>query len=334
MTSRFRPLTPDNERRPEDEIIIDLERFEAELAASIAKFDARHGADARLPPKDAGFNEPLSQLPEIGIPVRPAAPPAPTAAPARPHASPPATGAPAPAAPSLVDQITSSADLLGELRQFAKHQAAADESAEAQKKARVERTDVAMRKLFRYLAEFAEHMNRIQPALPYAYRSPVPKVDFVNLHWLDSFIDYRTDGGTEISPLDSISFRFTLGTGKPVAIEKQPDRASAYHDELKHLGIRFKMTEKRSPKGIAEHIEFLIEPSLQVTLLFKAEPLTESIHIRARHLTEYPQTGYREYELAAGHVERVMLDELGKQILGRPSALFEYLKPAKPTHVR
>lgn len=323
MTSRFRPLSPDDEKRPEDQIMIDLDRFEAELAATIARFDARQPGESAIPPRDIRLNEPLSRLPD-GVLANPAAPSPPddrtsqaSATPAPPVATTLPPTAAAPPLPGL--------DLLSELRLVAEEKIARATTAEADRKAGVERCDLAMRRLFKYLAEFAGHLDKIQPPLPQVYRSPLPGIELNGLRWLDSFIDYRTDGGTETSPLDSISLRYTLGTGKPVSIDKLPNHASAYLEELKRFGLRYQTVEHRGSKGLTERVEFRVEPSLTVSLLFKAAPDAGTILIKTRHLTSYPEFGFTEYRLAVAEIDQALLDELGKHILGRPNHLLQHL---------
>jgi len=332
MSSRFRTLTPDAEQHPDDQISIDLDRFEAELAATIAKFDARQPGVPTMPPRDLTLNEPLSRLPD-GLFASPAAPArqgdpatATDTAPGPAAAPPPALRSAPDAGPSGHTTPPPGLDLLSELRLVAEEKATQESNAEADRKARVEHCDLAMRRLFKYLAEFAGHLDKIQPPLPQTFRSPLPGIELSALRWLDSFIDYRTNGGTETSPLDSISFRYMLGTGKPVSIEKLPNHAGAYLEELKRFGLRYQMIEHRGSKGMTERVEFRVEPSLTVSLLFKAVPDSGEILLKTRHLTSYPEFDLTEYRLAAAEVNQTLLDELGKHILGRQNHLLQHIK--------
>lgn len=324
MSTRFRPLTPENERSKDDEILIDLERFEAELAESIARLGGNPPTDAPLPPRDVGANEPMSRFPPLAQPAtapqRPAAavPPAPSAT-ARPAVAPQAPAAPAPAQSATA--ASSSLDLLSELRLAVKEKVSENNVVEADKKARIARTDHAMRMLFRYLGEFSGHLDEIQPALSQTFR-PLPNIELSALRWSESFIDYRTNGGTEISPLDSISLRYKLSAGDRVLVSKLPNHAPAYVDELKRVGLSYTTSEKRGVKGLTEQIDFAVERALTVTLLFKAHPEREVIELRARNFTGL---GHTHYTVNAADIDQSLLDELGKHILGRPNQLFQRL---------
>lgn len=304
MTSRFRSLTPDAERKKEDEISIDLARFEEELNASIARVDGKPRPEAPPAPPQ-GANEPA--LPPLDLPAPvPIAPPAPAAA--------GALKLPA-------SQSQAGFDLLAELRQAAAEKTIASEADEAQRKARVERTEIAMRGLFRYLGEFCGHLNKIQPALPQVFR-PLPNIELAGLHWAESSLDYRTDGGTEISPLDTVSLRYTLSGGDRILVEKLPNYAPAYLEELKRVGLRYTATEKRSSRGLVESTVFSVDRAIVVTLLFKADSRQETIALQARNFTGLGHAGYR---IKVADLDQATLDQLGLQILGRPSQLFQRL---------
>ena len=307
MNSRFRQITPGSDAPSGDEISIDLEHFEAELAATIANFDAKHVAIPGTAAKDVGTPPPLIRQQELV--QKPIAPP-----PAQPRAAPPQPAA-----------ATGGLDLLSELRQVAQQKSETESSLEAEKKARAEQTELAMRKLFRYLAELCAHLNKIQPPLPHQYRSPIPNVSLSDLKWRDSFIDFRTNGGTETSPLDSISLRYTLSTGKSIRVEKLPNHAGAYQEELKRYGQTFQAIERRGTRGLVEQIEFNFDPAVNVSISFKANPDAALIQVRTRHLTDYPDPNYKDYTLEVSQVSQSMMDEFGKQLLGRASLLFQYL---------
>lgn len=321
MTPRFRSLTPDAERKKEDEIAIDLERFEAELNASMARLD---GKPPPAPPAAVATPKALPPLERpvpaagTGTPTAPSTPRAPVVAPA-----PLAPSAP-PATPPISNPTTQSRagfDLLSELRQAAAEKALAGESDEVQRKARIERTEVAMRGLFRYLGEFCSHLNKIQLALPQIFR-PLPNIELAGLHWTDSSLDYRTDGGTETSPLDTVSLRYTLSAGDRIQVEKLPNFSPAYLDELKRVGLRFTVTEKRSSRGLVESSVFSVERAIVVTLLFKADSSQETISVQARNFTGL---GYATYRIKVSDLDQTTLDQLGLHILGRPSQLFQRL---------
>ena len=311
MMSRFRSLTPDGERPKEDDISIDLAKFEAELNASIAKFDGKALPDAPPPPTPGA--EEADELPPLDLPdPRDAA-----------LASPPATTpAPPPAAPPTLATTTGAGfDLLSELRQAVQEKAVATQSIEQERKSRIARTEKAMRGLYRYLVEFSGHLNKIQPALPQVFR-PLPNLELAGLRWTESFIDYRTAGGTETSPLDSVSLRYTLNAGNSIRVEKLSNYAPAYLEELKRVGLRFTTTEKRGSRGLVEQIDFNVERAIVVSLLFKADSDHETVAVQARNLTGL---GHTSYVIAVEHLDQGMLDELGKHILGRPSQLFQRL---------
>lgn len=328
MAHRFFHPSPDNVPNPEDEILIDLENFEAELASTISKFDSKHGRGAPLATNIVESTESIPNRSDSAAETHVISG-LKNADPAALALSTPTTNSAMPASKQRLgepDRLASkNLDLLSELRQVAHQKEQIAANAEAQKKARTQRTEQAMRKLFRYLGEFSSHLNKIQPVLPHGYRSPIPNIDLSTLRWRDSFVDHRTHGGTEVSPLDSISLRYTLTSGRVTRIDKLPNHAVAYQEELKRYGLPFQMVEKRGAKGLVEQVAFTIEPAVTISLYFKADSETEMIVIRTRHLTDYPDINCKEYKVAVSNVGQIMLDELGKLILGRPSQLFQYL---------
>lgn len=315
MPPRFRALPPDTERKKEDVISIDLDRFEAELNASMARLDGKPPpATVTVTVTSTVTSAPPMALPPLDLPA-----PAPLA-----EAPTPVAPAPRPAASpgnATTTQSRAGFDLLSELRQAAAEKSLANESDEAQRKARVERTEQAMRGLFRYLGEFCNHLNKIQLALPQVFR-PLPNVELAGLHWTESSLDYRTDGGTETSPLDTISLRYTLSAGDRVQVEKLPNYAPAYLEELKRVGLRFTVAEKRSSRGLVESNVFSVDRAIVVTLLFKADSQQETIAVQARNFTGL---GYATYRIKVSDLDQATLDQLGLHILGRPSQLFQRL---------
>ena len=327
MSTRFRPLTPEGESNKDDEILIDLERFEAELAISIARL----GGGLPPDPRDVKDTEPLSRFPSLDQPLgdTPA-----VAAPSLPKASAAVSPAAAPPAPPRLPVSQASAattttaapasglDLLSELRLAAEVKIAANNDAETEKKERAARTNHAMRMLFRYFGEFSGHLDKIQPALPQTFR-PLPNIELSGLHWTESFIDYRTDGGTEISPLDSISLRYKLSAGNSVLIEKLSAHAPAFLEEVKRVGLSYTTTEIRGTRGLVEQVNFSVARAISVSLLFKAHPEREIIDVQARN---FNGLGSTHYTLQVSDIDQPLLDDFGKHILGRPSQLFSRLR--------
>jgi hypothetical protein len=226
---------------------------------------------------------------------------------------------PAAAPPALPPE--SGLDLLSELRRAAQEKAAEKTSDELGRQGRVHTADRAMRKLFKYFSEFARHLDEIRAPVPRVHR-PLPGIVLESLCWSDSFVDYRTNGGTEISPYDTVSLRYTLSAGDTIVIEKLPNHAPAFLEEVKRVGLKHTVVEVRGAKGMVETVQFNIPREVSVSLLFKADPEREVIHLRTRHFVEL---GSETYTMPVDVVEQAWLDELGKQILGRPSRIFERL---------
>lgn len=333
--THFRPLTPDGERNEADEISIDLERFEAELAATMAAFDAKSGHKPS-PEKSAELKAAVGplDLPEPRAPRSPAvAPrqtPEPASSPAPAVVSPASATAATPAKPAnagtgtapefpTINETASGIDLLSELRIAAEQKAKQNTAADIGRKIRAECTETAMRRMRKYLSEISGHLNKIQPPVPQYFR-PLPNVELSAMHWEESFIDFRTLGGTEISPLETLSLRYTLSTGKQLRVEKLPNFAPAYHEELKRVGLRFTATEQRSSRGMVEQVNFLIDRAISVSLQFKAKPETQTISLHTRNFVALSGAYYL---IDAADVDQEFLDALGNQMLGRANDLFE-----------
>ena len=225
------------------------------------------------------------------------------------------------AAPAAPPDPAPGLDLLSELRLAAQEKASEKNSDEVGRQGRIRSADRAMRKLFKYFSEFARHLDEIRAPVPRVHR-PLPGIVLESLRWSDSFVDYRTNGGTEISPFDTVTLRYTLGAGDTIVIEKLPNHAPAFLEELRRVGLKHTVVEVRGTKGLVERVQFNIPREVSVSLLFKADPEREAIHLRTRHFVEL---GSETYAMPVDIVEQAWLDEIGKQILGRPSRIFERL---------
>lgn len=323
MSPRFRPITPDSEQRKDDAISVDLDHLEAELAASIARLGRGAMADPASA-NDAGSCGPQSTFPPLDLPdggPRKFAP-----APA-PSSVPPGRSLNVPPVSTAAPPASSGLDLLSELRLAAEQKTVSEDAQAAERQAQVERTERAMRMLLRYLTEFSRHLDRIRPSVPQSFR-PLPNVELAGLHWIESFVDFRTLGGTETSPLDSVSLRYTLGTGDSICIEKLPNHAPAYLEELKRVGLRYTATERRSSRGMVAQVDFMVERSISAHLVFKADALRGIINVRARN---FSGLGHAAYTAQVADVDQALLDEIGRHILGRPNQLFQRL--AKDTAI-
>lgn len=291
--------------------------FKAQLEASLKDFDAAAALQIDSPPRRTVTPEALpNPFPEL-------APPdliEPPGALAQTSRKPKQSRSELPNSPhnASLDGL----DLLSELRQAARTHEAESQSAEAALQARVERADQALRQLFRYLIELTGHLNKIRPLVPRQFR-PLPNIELSELHWSESFVDYRTRGGTEISPFESVSLRYTISAGTHIPVSKLPNYANAWHDELKRVGLRYTATEQRGTRGLVEQINFQVAREVSVSLSFHADPATERIELRTRNFTELSS---ETYFLPVSHLDQHWLDELGKHILGRPNRLLSTLQ--------
>lgn len=293
----------------------EIEAMEAELLASIEAFSARDALPTEdLPQKSQEQYGPLSRFPEI----------VPDSAQAARHVPEPPQPAPRPEMPPPPAAATEApGDLLAELREAAS-QAITEDEQEARRRAEKDKAmGVAMRQIFDYVNELARHLDTLKPQVSHLYRLS-PQIQFAGLHWSDSFVDYRTLGNSEYANLDSVSLRFTLASEQSVTVVPPANQVARLQDELVQVGIRYSMTDRKNDRGAVEAVEFHLTQEVKVSLLFKAQTEMDRIVIRGRNFRGF---GPAAYALAPAEVNKAMLDELGRFLIGRPSRIFSHLQP-------
>lgn len=283
------------------------------------KEDWRHSIEVDLAAIEAQIEEierAVGRRP--GAPASPAAeiPDAPAAT-AEDRAPPPAdTPPPSPATPR------SALSLLEELREAATERAYRAAEDDSERKAREAQLNKRMRALFRYLTEFCRHLDTIRLPVPTTYWLN-PQTPLGNLHWKDAFVDSRLASLNDTAPLVLVQVRYTLAADGVVVIGRDIAHSGVFQNELGAMDMNYAVRDQRSASGKLIAQDFLIDRQVRVTLSFTADYDTDTISLRTRNLTDF---GTVDYQFHSAMLDDAFFEELGRQILGRPTRLLQELK--------
>lgn len=302
-----------------DPTTAELEAMEVELLAGILAFSAHSARPVALPEE---LQAPVVPVPENSVV---AAPPAVAAPPSTPPPLPKAATPPAapPPAPSDGAPGGSGIDLLSELRQAAAQAESEDEVDAKELAERKKRMAKAMRQIFDYLSEFTRHVDTLKPDVPHVFRLS-PQIQIGGLAWSGSFVDFRRVSNSEFADLDSVSMRVTLASAQTLAVVAPPHLAVRQEDELAQVGLKYVATDRKNPRGGIEAVDFEVRQEISVVMEFKADVEQDQIVIRGRNFRGF---GRVAYAVAVTEVNKAMLDELGRYLIGRPSRIFSHWQP-------
>lgn len=237
----------------------------------------------------------------------------PTAAPPSPPTAAPAT---APAA------ARESSRLLDELREAARERSQREIADDSERKAREARLNKRMRGLFQYLTEFCRHLDTIKLPVPATYWLNA-QTPLTGLHWKDSFVDSRLASLSDTAPLVLVQVRYSLAADGVIVIGRDIAHSGVFQNELTAMDMNYTVRDQRSAAGKLVAQDFLIEREVRVTLSAVPDYETGTVALRARNFTDF---GVVDYTCHSELLDEEFFEELGRQILGRPSRLLQLLK--------
>lgn len=293
-------------------VTADLAAMEAALLAEIEAFDLRAVTVAPETPATSAVRfETHSVFPEI-VMEKPRAETAPPAAPNPPPAGKPGT------APHV--------SLLDQLRQQAQSRQHDDAARQRELKALSQRLDGALRRIFSYCHELVQQLNIVRPPVERHYNL-LGNIDISGLEWQKGFADYRTRPDSAGALYEVVTLSCQLARPDQLRIERDGLAAENFRKTLFDNGVVFTCDEIRNTRHMVEKVIFSIAADVKVNLRWCADPNRGAVVLETRNLERF---GSLNYVLAPEAIDSVMLDELGRLLLGHPSRFRDYCSTLGP----
>lgn len=174
----------------------------------------------------------------------------------------------------------------------------------------------AMMETFQYLRELSEQLNILKPPFPHAY-SLLGIASLDGLAWQEGRADYRlVPEAKEDRLVDQVTFRFRLGSGQQITIERENPAHEAFQKTLAELNIPFKTEEVRSDRGHVLKMVFNFPCEVKAGLAFAADYKAGDIRLLVRNIRRF---GAAEYRLPHEALTHEAHEELAKLVMGEES---------------
>ncbi|MCK6412173.1 MAG: hypothetical protein L6Q55_07085 [Azonexus sp.] len=254
---------------------------------------------------------------QLGTPSITAAPAAPAIKPVAAPGGVRQTPAPVVAAPPPTAAPTGG--LLEQLRQQAAACQREQHANASHQAANAAAIDHALRLAFDYLHELVQQLNIIKPPLSRDYVL-LDRLALSGLQWQEGFADYRRQPESDGALLERVSFTCRLSGAPNIVCERDGTGAERFRALLFDLGLQFDSQEFRNDKRLIERVRFDIRGELGVSVRWRADFARGSIMIEARNLE---RLGGTPYLLLPQAVDRALLDEFARLLLGQPNRFRE-----------
>lgn len=214
-------------------------------------------------------------------------------------------------------------DFLAELAGEATQKVKAIASEEETRKIRSSALHAALNRIFKYLDQFSNHVNNIQPAIPRAYGLDIQLV-YGALQWAEGFTDYRKQSLADNAFLDHVLLRIRLTNTAPVTFKRRWHQIGTLKKELHATGL-LALNELDTLLGDHPQQEFFhveLKPDFQIRMHFQGNFKTGAIDLHCTNLEDF---GTSSFTLAPEEVSPQLLDELGRFLIGRKHEIPELL---------
>lgn len=196
---------------------------------------------------------------------------------------------------------------------------------QAERLARNQQVQQALGSLYKFFAVFAQHVNKVEPAISRSYRFGRQKA-YANLTCRNAFADSRKQDLSETALLDYAVFDVRLCSPKPVVITWPWDQLEDLKEQLKKMKLRaLDNLEPGDKRPLQEWMEVNLAPDFLVQLKFKGNYDEGRIDVQTLNLEAL---GAAAFKLELGDVTQGLMDELGLFLLGRTEKLPEALRRA------
>lgn len=275
-----------------------LQELIADLEQSIASFDerfSRHVADAPTVPVTTARRE--NDFPEIDVDAR---------RPLEQSTAPePPTNTPAP-----------ETDLLQELAAAANQRRSTELAGSAQREAAAEKIDATLRNAARYLQQLTEHVNVLQPEIPFAYAIDT-RHRFDKLRWQESMVSFRNDNPSERSRLHSLTLRIKYAAND-VILSVPEAKLEGFSREMGLINLVWREEEIVDIPGHGTGRSVTVMGQIPIQIALTPDLNNQRIVMRCRNLLGL---GLSAFSILPEALDQATLDALARCLIGRGTKL-------------
>lgn len=207
----------------------------------------------------------------------------------------------------------------------AQETAAAAQSMQADQTSRRRRMHEALSSLEKYFIAFAQHANKVEPAINRIYRIGRQRV-YSNLVCKNAFAEGRRLDLTETSLLDFVLFGARLWAPKPAMITWPWDQKDELKEQLQKMKLKaLDDLDMNIKKPRQEWLEVHLAPDFPLLLKFRGDYDAGRIEVQTMNLEAL---GFVAFKIELGDVTPGLMDDIGLFLLGRADKLPEALRRA------
>lgn len=194
---------------------------------------------------------------------------------------------------------------------------------QADRLARNQRLQEVLGTLYKFFATFAQHVNKVEPAISRSYRFGRQRA-YANLTCRNAFADSRKQDLSETALLDYALFDVRLCSPKPVVITWPWDQLEDLKEQLKKMKLRaLSDLESGGKRPLQEWMEVSLAPDFLQQLKFKGNYDEGRIDVQTLNLEAL---GVVAFKLELADVTQRLMDDIGLFVLGRTEKLPEALR--------
>lgn len=216
---------------------------------------------------------------------------------------------------------SSGAGLLEQLRGQADARLHAEHQAAVQSARHTETLDGAMRQVFSYLHELAQQLNVVKPPVARCYRL-YGNLELADLSWERGVADYRTQTRAEMEAMCRVVMSCHLQGKKPLQVTREGSAIESFRRALIDNGVLFSCEEIRNARRLLEKAIFTLPAEVKIHLNWEADFERGCIVIGTSNLERF---GSMRYQLDVAQVDRTLLDDFGRLLLGQPSSFLAHV---------
>ncbi len=243
--------------------------------------------------------------------------------PAPPQAAPP-VDVPQTAIPQASQPPSFESGFLAELAQAAAQKQGANLSATQKLQARSQSLHDALNRISGFFTPFIQFANGLEPDIPRIYRLDARTV-FSDLKWHNASFDARKQDLSAAALLAHVTFSVNYQAPEPVLLTRPWNQLDALKSELCSLKLRvIDETELDSKRPKQEWLKVRLAADFPVYLRFIANYDKGHIDVLSRNLLEF---GISSFRIAPEEINTLLLEDLGRVLLGRTDKLPPPLQP-------
>lgn len=219
-------------------------------------------------------------------------------------------------------RVAQGSDLLLHLRQQAELRQRELHAEETERSASNLALDRLLRHMFFYLHDLVQQVNILKPAIPRVYAA-ADDVVLDNLVWQEGFADYRTQSQAAGAMVELVTLSYQLFSPRDFFVERQGAAVDRLRSRIFDYGLQFSCKEFKNKRALVERAEFQIAGQVGVSARWKADFGKSALILESRNLE---RLGSASVTVRAGAVDRELLDEFGRLVLGLPNQFRELAK--------